>query len=67
MTMAGNITSDAIAGLDMLSRAELGERLEQLFNRLAPKGMSRLRTRGFAIRLEAKEGRKAYRLAQVEA
>ncbi len=29
--------------------------------------LSRLRTRGFAIRLEAKEGRKAYRLAQVEA
>ena len=25
--------------------------------------LSRLRTRGFAIRLEAKEGRKAYRLA----
>ena len=65
--MAGNITSDAIAGLDMPSRAELGERFKQLFNRLAPKGMSRLRTRGFAIRLGAKEGRKAYRLAQVEA
>ncbi len=29
--------------------------------------LSRLRTRGFAIRLEAKEGRKAYRLASVEA
>ncbi len=29
--------------------------------------LSRLRTRGFAIRLEAKEGRKAYRLAQAEA
>ncbi len=29
--------------------------------------LSRLRTRGFAIRLEAKEGRKAYRLAQMEA
>ncbi len=29
--------------------------------------LSRLRTRGFAIGLEAKEGRKAYRLAQVEA
>ena len=29
--------------------------------------LSRLRTRGFAIRLEAKEGRKIYRLAQVEA
>ena len=67
MTMAGNITSDAIAGLELLSRAELGERFKQLFNRLAPKGMSRLRTRGFAIRLEAKESRKAYRLAQVEA
>ena len=67
MTMAGNITSDAIAGLDMLSRAELGERFEKLFGRLAPKGMSQLRTRGFAIRLEATEGRKPYRLAQVEA
>ena len=67
MTMVGNITSDAIAGLDMLSRGELGERFEELFGRLAPKGMSRLRTRGFAIRLGAKEGRKAYRLAQVEA
>ena len=67
MTMAGNITSDAIAGLDMLSRAELGERFEELFGRLAPKGMSRLRTRGFAIRLEANEGRKAYRLVQMEA
>ncbi len=65
--MAGNITSDAIAGLDMLSRGELGERFEELFNRLAPKGMSRLRTRGFAIRLEANEGRKAYRLVQMEA
>ena len=65
--MAGNITSDAIAALDMPSRAELGERFEELFNRLAPKGISRLRTRGFAIRLEANEGRKAYRLAQVEA
>ena len=65
--MVGNITSDAIAGLDMLSRGELGERFEELFGRLAPKGMSRLRTRGFAIRLEAKEGRKPYRLAQVEA
>ncbi|MDK1020501.1 MAG: DUF3489 domain-containing protein [Candidatus Hydrogenedentes bacterium] len=28
--------------------------------------LSRLRTHGFAIRLEAKEGRKAYRLAQAE-
>ncbi len=28
--------------------------------------LSRLRTRGFAIRLEAKAGRKAYRLAQAE-
>ena len=29
--------------------------------------LSRLRTRGFAIRLEATEGRKAYRLEPVEA
>ncbi len=29
--------------------------------------LSRLRTRGFAIRLEAREGRKAYRLEPVEA
>ncbi len=29
--------------------------------------LSRLRSGGFAIRLEAKEGRKAYRLAQVAA
>ena len=29
--------------------------------------LSRLRTRGFAIRLEAKEGRKTYRLVQAEA
>ena len=29
--------------------------------------LSRLRTRGFAIRLEAREGRKAYRLESVEA
>ncbi len=29
--------------------------------------LSRLRTRGFAIRLEAKESRKAYRLASAEA
>ncbi len=29
--------------------------------------LSRLRTRGFAIRLEAKQGRKAYRLAQAAA
>ena len=65
--MAGNITSDAIAGHDMPSRAELGERFEELFGRLAPKGISRLRTRGFAIRLEANEGRKAYRLVQMEA
>ncbi len=30
MTMAGNITSDAIAGLELLSGAELGERFEEL-------------------------------------
>ncbi len=29
--------------------------------------LSRLRTRGFAIRLEAREGRKAYRFAKAEA
>ena len=29
--------------------------------------LSRLRTRGFAVHLEEKEGRKAYRLAKVEA
>ncbi len=29
--------------------------------------LSRLRTSGFAIRLEAKQGRKAYRLAKAEA
>ncbi len=41
MTMTGNMTSDAIAALDALSRAELGEQFEELFARPAPKGMSR--------------------------
>ncbi len=31
----------SIAGLDALTRAELGERFEELFGRTAPKGMSR--------------------------
>ena len=67
MTMVGNNTSDNITKLNALSLTELGERFKELLGRPAPKGMSRLRTRGFAIRLEAKEGRKAYRLEQVEA
>ena len=35
------MTSDAIADLNALTRAELGERFKQLFGRPMPKGMSR--------------------------
>ena len=33
--------ADPVAGLDVLTRAELGERFRELFGRPAPKGMSR--------------------------
>ena len=35
------MVDNTVSGIDALSRAELGERFEKLFGRLAPKGMSR--------------------------
>ena len=57
--MVSNINSDAIAGLDAHSRAELGERFEELFGRTAPKGMSRpllLRIVAYRIQEDDKGG-----------
>jgi len=59
MTMAGNITSDAIANLDALNRTELGERFRDIFGRPAPKGMSRpllLRIIAYRIQEDAMGG-----------
>ena len=45
--------ADSIAGLDALTRAELGARFEELFGQIAPKGMSRpLLLRIVAYRLQ---------------
>ncbi|MGE0760429.1 MAG: DUF2924 domain-containing protein, partial [Pirellulaceae bacterium] len=45
--------TDAIAGLDALTRAGLGARFEELFGRPAPKGMSSpLLRRSVAYRLQ---------------
>ena len=72
-----------IGVLTDLPRSDLVERWRTLYRCAPPKcisrrmlvgaiayamqAKSRLRTRGFAIRLEAKGGRKGYRLAQAEA
>ena len=61
----GNPVPD-IPALEALNRAELGARFKDFIGRPAPKRMNRLRTRNFVIHLEAKEGWKAYQLAQLE-
>ncbi|MCZ6610119.1 MAG: DUF2924 domain-containing protein [Alphaproteobacteria bacterium] len=57
--MRGTISPDAVAGLDAMTRAELGELFKGLFGHPAPKGMSRpllLRIVAYRIQEDAAGG-----------